>query len=125
MPRPGRVRPPAQAALAQLAALPAAESAWWVIDRNPGLEKFLVVLVPADLSWSLEQTIDPEKIKAVAPDVAELSPAAARRLSDFLKEHAVAMTPATSPNSNETRHTLQGMPEKRMAYYEITLNHVP
>ena len=105
--------------------LPAAESAWWVIDRNPGLEKFLVVLVPADLSWSLEQTIDPEKIKAVAPDVAELSPAAARRLSDFLKEHAVAMTPATSPNSNETRHTLQGMPEKRMAYYEITLNHVP
>ncbi|MFN7944273.1 MAG: serine/threonine-protein kinase [Blastocatellia bacterium] len=106
--------------------LPASENAWWVIDRNPGLEKFLVVLVPADLTWSLEQTIDPEKIKTVAPDVAELSPAAARRLFDFLKQNAVEMSPATSQNGNETRHTLQiASPEKRIAYYEITLNHVP
>lgn len=99
---------------------------WWVMDRNPGLEKFLVIVVPADLSWSLEQTIAPEKIATVAPGEAELKPAATRLLFDFLKQQAAEMSPATSPNGNESRHILHSAaPEKRMAYYEIKLNHVP
>jgi serine/threonine-protein kinase len=97
---------------------------WWNIDHQTGEEKFLVVHVPEGQTWSLAETIAPEKF-SVKGEAADLSPAAAGRLRDFLRQNATDLSVTSRQNENAATHSLSAANENRITYYEIRLNHVP
>ncbi len=97
---------------------------WISADNNAGVERYLIIYVPQAMDWS-PQTLFGNKPPAVTKGIATVSGEAASRLMAYLKAEASSLSATTEQQNREVLFSLSTpTPQHRVAYYEITLNHI-